>query len=124
MGKAAVWTLALGGFAIALTTLVLTCALTNNWWPMISFIIYVLIPVPWLFFSYQNDEDAECSDLVNQFGFCTSGMIFSSLFGLPFACYVSGKVDDDGVMTGWTIANLSILISITFIIYLVSKGDD
>ena len=87
-------------------------------------IIYVLIPVPWLFFSYQNDEDAECSDLVNQFGFCTSGMIFSSLFGLPFACYVSGKVDDDGVMTGWTIANLSILISITFIIYLVSKGDD
>ncbi len=87
-------------------------------------IIYVLIPVPWLFFSYQNDEDPECSDLVNQFGFCTSGMIFSSLFGLPFACYVSGKVDDDGVMTGWTIANLSILISITFIIYLVSKGDD
>ena len=87
-------------------------------------IIYVLIPVPWLFFSYQNDEDAECSDIVNQFGFCTSGMIFSSLFGLPFACYVSGKVDDDGVMTGWTIANLAILISITFIIYLVSKGDD
>ena len=86
-------------------------------------IIYVLIPVPWLFFSYQNDEDAECSDLVNQFGFCTSGMIFSSLFGLPLlVMYQEGG--DDGWYDRMTILNLSILISITFIIYLVSKGDD
>lgn len=91
---------------------------------MISFVIYIGIPIPWLFFSYINDDDVECQELVQQFGFCFSGLIFSSLFGLPFACWVSGKVDDDGAMAGWTIANLAILISISFIIYLVSKGDE
>eukprot|EP00940_MAST-03C_sp_MAST-3C-sp2_P001504 g1504.t1 len=87
-------------------------------------VIYLFIPVPWLLFSYVNDEDPDCQDLIQQFGFCSAGLIFSSLFGLPFACWTSDKVDEDGVMAGWTIANVAILVSVSFIIYLVSKGDD
>ncbi|RYR57457.1 hypothetical protein Ahy_A05g023193 [Arachis hypogaea] len=33
---------------------ILACALYNNWWPMLSAITYVLLPMPLLFFAGSN----------------------------------------------------------------------
>ncbi|KAH7438350.1 hypothetical protein KP509_04G011500 [Ceratopteris richardii] len=44
----------LAGLALLLsgsiTLQILACALYNNWWPMLTLVMYVLIPMPLLFF--------------------------------------------------------------------------
>ncbi|GAB2273715.1 hypothetical protein Dimus_008496, partial [Dionaea muscipula] len=34
-----------------ITLQILACALYNNWWPMLTVIMYVLLPMPLLFFA-------------------------------------------------------------------------
>ncbi|ESW28627.1 hypothetical protein PHAVU_002G004600 [Phaseolus vulgaris] len=41
---------------------VLACALYNNWWPMLSVLTYVLLPMPLLFFAGSDDSIFSESD--------------------------------------------------------------
>ncbi|KAH8521425.1 hypothetical protein Peur_040122 [Populus x canadensis] len=41
-----------GGIALQ----ILACALYNNWWPMLTVIMYVLLPMPLLFFAGSNSS--------------------------------------------------------------------
>nr|XP_048321507.1 vacuolar protein sorting-associated protein 55 homolog isoform X2 [Ziziphus jujuba var. spinosa] len=37
-------------FSSSILLQILACALYNNWWPMLSALMYVLVPMPCLFF--------------------------------------------------------------------------
>ncbi|KAB2607851.1 vacuolar protein sorting-associated protein 55-like protein [Pyrus ussuriensis x Pyrus communis] len=37
-------------FSASILLQILACALYNNWWPMLSALMYVLVPMPCLFF--------------------------------------------------------------------------
>ncbi|WVZ09586.1 hypothetical protein V8G54_014116 [Vigna mungo] len=41
---------------------ILACVLYNNWWPMLSVLTYVLLPMPLLFFAGSNDSIFSESD--------------------------------------------------------------
>ncbi|KAL5168281.1 Vacuolar protein sorting-associated protein 55 [Glycine soja] len=41
---------------------ILACALYNNWWPMLSVLTYVLLPMPLLFFAGSDDSIFSESD--------------------------------------------------------------
>ncbi|CAJ1928907.1 unnamed protein product [Sphenostylis stenocarpa] len=41
---------------------ILACALYNNWWPMLSVLTYVLLPMPLLFFAGSSDSVFSESD--------------------------------------------------------------
>ncbi|XP_022155500.1 vacuolar protein sorting-associated protein 55 homolog [Momordica charantia] len=47
MGKVAFLAILVSG---GIVMQILACALYNNWWPMLSVIMYVLLPMPLLFF--------------------------------------------------------------------------
>eukprot|EP00270_Netrium_digitus_P015551 TRINITY_DN5463_c0_g1_i1.p1 TRINITY_DN5463_c0_g1~~TRINITY_DN5463_c0_g1_i1.p1 ORF type:complete len:131 (-),score=28.97 TRINITY_DN5463_c0_g1_i1:766-1158(-) len=38
-------------FTCALTLQILGCALYDNWWPMLSALLYILLPMPYIFLS-------------------------------------------------------------------------
>ncbi|KAA0053070.1 hypothetical protein IC582_014980 [Cucumis melo] len=48
MGKVAFLAILVSG---GIVMQILACALYNNWWPMLSVIMYVLLPMPLLFFA-------------------------------------------------------------------------
>ncbi|XP_022965211.1 vacuolar protein sorting-associated protein 55 homolog [Cucurbita maxima] len=48
MGKVAFLAILVSG---GIVLQILACALYNNWWPMLSVIMYVLLPMPLLFFA-------------------------------------------------------------------------
>ncbi|CAA3015060.1 vacuolar sorting-associated 55 homolog isoform X1 [Olea europaea subsp. europaea] len=37
-------------FSSSILLQILACAIYNNWWPMLSALMYVLVPMPCLFF--------------------------------------------------------------------------
>ncbi|MED6134482.1 hypothetical protein PIB30_037450 [Stylosanthes scabra] len=51
MGKLAFLAILVSG---GIVLQILACALYNNWWPMLSAITYVLLPMPLLFFAGSN----------------------------------------------------------------------
>ncbi|KAJ0975383.1 hypothetical protein J5N97_017355 [Dioscorea zingiberensis] len=44
---------------------VLACALYNNWWPMLTALMYVILPMPLLFFAGSNSSSIMSSDSNN-----------------------------------------------------------
>ncbi|XVE65234.1 hypothetical protein DITRI_Ditri07aG0164800 [Diplodiscus trichospermus] len=50
-GKLAVLAILVSG---GIVLQILACALYNNWWPMLTVIMYVLLPMPLLFFAGSN----------------------------------------------------------------------
>ncbi|XP_076942571.1 vacuolar protein sorting-associated protein 55 homolog [Bidens hawaiensis] len=43
-------------FSSSLLLQILACALYNNWWPMLSALMYILVPMPCMFFSDGSTE--------------------------------------------------------------------
>merc|ERR1711934_742663 len=105
------------GFGVALAILILTCAFTNNWIPLSSLVVYVLIPAPMVLVGIKG-SDGEMNLWV-QFGYCMGGFILSCLFGLPtIGAHLGWINDSDGdvnpwILSMWIVANLIMLISIT-----------
>eukprot|EP00475_Leptophrys_vorax_P042779 TRINITY_DN80632_c0_g1_i1.p1 TRINITY_DN80632_c0_g1~~TRINITY_DN80632_c0_g1_i1.p1 ORF type:complete len:135 (-),score=11.22 TRINITY_DN80632_c0_g1_i1:366-770(-) len=44
-------------FSVGIGLQLLACALYNNWWPMLSALMYLLLPMPCLFFSTGDSND-------------------------------------------------------------------
>ncbi|XWS38704.1 hypothetical protein CRYUN_Cryun19dG0154100 [Craigia yunnanensis] len=55
---------------------ILACALYNNWWPMLTVITYVLLPMPLLFFAGSNESD---DGWVNATKFLTGASVVGSI---------------------------------------------
>ncbi|KAK7406358.1 hypothetical protein VNO78_07982 [Psophocarpus tetragonolobus] len=102
---------------------ILACALYNNWWPMLSVLAYVLLPMPLLFFAGSDDSVFSESDnsWVNFTKFLTGASIVGGIaipsilkhagvigwgafamelssyfvFGMAVICYLLMNDDDD-----------------------------
>jgi hypothetical protein len=98
------------GFGISLLILILSCAFTNNWWPLFTLAVIPLLAVPFLFFSCV-DPNNDGPSLAEAFGHCSGGVVLSTLFGLPFVLHHSGAVTNGGQTFGWILANLVLLLS-------------
>ncbi|BBN09858.1 hypothetical protein MPTK1_4g23290 [Marchantia polymorpha subsp. ruderalis] len=44
-------------FSVGILLQILGCALYNNWWPMLSALMYVMVPMPCLFFGGSSSSD-------------------------------------------------------------------
>eukprot|EP00271_Cylindrocystis_brebissonii_P016678 TRINITY_DN4080_c0_g1_i2.p1 TRINITY_DN4080_c0_g1~~TRINITY_DN4080_c0_g1_i2.p1 ORF type:complete len:128 (+),score=19.08 TRINITY_DN4080_c0_g1_i2:410-793(+) len=44
-------------FSVGILLQILGCALYGNWWPLLTAVMYVLVPMPWLFFSNAGSSD-------------------------------------------------------------------
>ncbi|KAL2631108.1 hypothetical protein R1flu_015794 [Riccia fluitans] len=44
-------------FSVGILMQILGCALYNNWWPMLSALMYVMVPMPCLFFGGSSSTD-------------------------------------------------------------------
>ncbi|XP_010934870.1 vacuolar protein sorting-associated protein 55 homolog [Elaeis guineensis] len=65
-----------------ITLQVLACALYNNWWPMLTVIMYVILPMPLLFFVGSNSTSLMSSDgdgWVNFTKFLTGASVVGSI---------------------------------------------
>ncbi|KAF7810021.1 vacuolar protein sorting-associated protein 55-like protein [Senna tora] len=60
---------------------ILACALYNNWWPMLSTIMYVLLPMPLLFFGSDGGlfSESSSSSWVNATKFLTGASAVGSI---------------------------------------------
>jgi hypothetical protein len=78
-------------FGLSLSILVAQCAFFGNYWPLISLVVYALLPLtygvlslfPWL---------QSISDIVDAFGSCLAGAALSTLLALPFVFYRNGLI--------------------------------
>ncbi|KAJ6835115.1 vacuolar protein sorting-associated protein 55-like protein [Iris pallida] len=64
---------------------VLACALYNNWWPMLTVVMYVLLPMPLLFFGGSDSSSLMSGDgnrWVNFTKFLTGASVVGS-FAIP-----------------------------------------
>ncbi|XP_012084363.1 vacuolar protein sorting-associated protein 55 homolog isoform X2 [Jatropha curcas] len=59
---------------------ILACALYNNWWPMLSVIMYVLLPMPLLFFA-GSDSSSLISESDNSWVNATKFLTGASVVG-------------------------------------------
>ncbi|MCO5607914.1 hypothetical protein L7F22_062116, partial [Adiantum nelumboides] len=65
------------------------CALYHNWWPMLTLIMYVLIPMPFLFFgggSFEVMSSTEAGEWADIAKFLTGFSVVGSL-GIPSILY-------------------------------------
>jgi hypothetical protein len=44
-------------FSVGILLQILGCALYNNWWPMLTVLMYILVPMPCLFFGNTSSSD-------------------------------------------------------------------
>ncbi|KAI8571466.1 hypothetical protein RHMOL_Rhmol01G0122100 [Rhododendron molle] len=105
---------------------ILACALYDNWWPMLTAIMYVLLPMPLLFFA-----GSDTSSLVTEsssgiaipailkhagvIGWGALGMQMGSylIFVIAMVCYIQMNDDGDGYSSFWHVI-VSCLLSINF----------
>ncbi|XP_078178554.1 vacuolar protein sorting 55 (VPS55) family protein [Carex rostrata] len=59
---------------------ILACALYGNWWPMLTVVMYVLLPMPLLFFA-GNDSSSVMSDGTNAWANFTKFLTGASIVG-------------------------------------------
>jgi hypothetical protein len=130
---AAILSLALS-LGVGILVLLIACGVSSNWWPMLSLVVYVMLPIPMFFTTIQND--AEDVNMWEQFGFCTGGFILSAFFGIPIIVGHLGNLNilnrttgnltdelDSGVVAGWTIANVIMFAGILAFSYIAKAGD-
>ncbi|KAG0453014.1 hypothetical protein HPP92_025678 [Vanilla planifolia] len=73
---------------------VLACAVYNNWWPMLTVVMYVLMPMPLLFFVGSDSTSLMSSDAdswVNVAKFLTGASIVGSI-AIPSILRHSGTI--------------------------------
>jgi hypothetical protein len=99
------------GFSLSLCLLVVASAFAGNWYPLLSFIVYILMVLPYLFLSVDNSCVACNVQLSHSFGFCMTGVVLSSLFGMPLVLWHADAVTEGYQMWSWMIANIVLLIS-------------
>ncbi|XP_009396119.2 vacuolar protein sorting-associated protein 55 homolog [Musa acuminata AAA Group] len=61
---------------------ILACALYNNWWPMLTALMYVILPMPLLFFTGSNSSSlmsSEGNGWVNFTKFLTGASVIGSI---------------------------------------------
>ncbi|CAL9050777.1 unnamed protein product [Musa banksii] len=61
---------------------ILACALYNNWWPMLTALMYVILPMPLLFFTGSNSSSVmsnEGNGWVNFTKFLTGASVIGSI---------------------------------------------
>eukprot|EP00250_Pteridium_aquilinum_P009260 c18549_g2_i1 orf=47-493(-) len=75
--------------AVSITLQILACALYSNWWPMLTLIMYVLIPMPFLFFgggSMEFMSSMESGDWADAAKFLTGFSVVGSI-AIPAILY-------------------------------------
>ncbi|KAL1330672.1 hypothetical protein AAHE18_12G126600 [Arachis hypogaea] len=83
--------------------ILVSCALYNNWWPMLSAITYVLLPMPLLFFVGSNgssvfsESDSSILKHSGVIGWGAFAMELSSFFVcvLVILCFMGMSDEDD-----------------------------
>ena len=119
---------------LGVLTLLITCPLSSNWWPMLSLLVYALLPLSGFLTTIQNDE--EDVNMWEHFGFCTGGFILSGLCGLPIILAHTGALNvlnrttlnltdelDVGLVAGWSVANVIIFAGALAFAYIAKRGD-
>ncbi len=120
---------------VGLLLLLIICALSMNWWPMLSFLVFALLPISVFFTSIQSEN--EDINLWEHFGFCTGGFVLSSFFGLPLIFAHVGSLNvlnrttmnltdelDVTVLAGWSVANVILFAGILGFSFIAKSHDD
>ncbi|CAF1929207.1 vacuolar protein sorting-associated protein 55 homolog [Brassica napus] len=119
MGKIAFLAILVSG---GIVLQILACALYNNWWPMLSVIMYVLLPMPLLFFagsdstSLFNESD---NSWINAAKFMTGASAVGSI-AIPVILKHAGLI-------GWGALAFDLSSYVVFIVAILSYicvGDD
>ncbi|XP_021768120.1 vacuolar protein sorting-associated protein 55 homolog [Chenopodium quinoa] len=101
---------------------ILACALYNNWWPMLTVIMYVLLPMPMMFFAVSDASSlfTEASDnsWLNATKFLTGASVVGSI-AIPTILKHAGII-------GWgalTMELSSFFVLILAILCFIKMGD-
>lgn len=88
-----------GGISIGLLFQILACVLYKNWWPALSAFLYVLLPMPYLFFSassfggpeygYGDEHSARCWQDAGKF---LGGLSGIGSLGIPSVLRHAGMI--------------------------------
>lgn len=54
-----------GSFSLGVLLQILGCVLWHNWWPMLTAFMYVMVPMPYLFFGGGDDSTYNSSAMVS-----------------------------------------------------------
>lgn len=92
---------------------VLACALYNNWWPMLSVLMYVLLPMPLLFFTDSDSSllSESSSSWVNATKFLTGASAVGSI-AIPVILKHAGVI-------GWGALALELSSYFVFVMVIV-----
>ncbi|XP_022718117.1 vacuolar protein sorting-associated protein 55 homolog [Durio zibethinus] len=103
---------------------ILACALYNNWWPMLTVIMYVLLPMPVLFFAGSNGSslfsESDNNSWVNATKFLTGASAVGSI-AIPAILKHAGVI-------GWGALAMELSSYFIFVLaimcYIRMNGDD
>ncbi|CAN1129100.1 Vacuolar protein sorting-associated protein 55 homolog [Linum perenne] len=91
---------------------ILACALYNNWWPMLTVVMYVVLPMPLLFFSGSDSIFQESdSSWVNATKFMTGASTVGSI-AIPVILKHAGVI-------GWGALAMELSSFLVFVIAIV-----
>ncbi|EFN55013.1 hypothetical protein CHLNCDRAFT_134836 [Chlorella variabilis] len=86
----------LGGLAasffLGLLLQFLGCALWHNWWPMLTAFVYVLVPMPWLFFGGAGSGGSNLASSWQDAGKFLVGFSAVAAVAIPTILYHAQKI--------------------------------
>uniref|UniRef100_A0A5B6YI17 Vacuolar protein sorting-associated protein 55 n=1 Tax=Davidia involucrata TaxID=16924 RepID=A0A5B6YI17_DAVIN len=102
---------------------ILACALFNNWWPMLTALMYVLLPMPLLFFA-GSDTSSLLSESGNSWVDATKFLTGASSIG---SIAIPAILKHAGVI-GWGALAMELssyfIFVLAIICYIMMNGDD
>ncbi|XP_042486309.1 vacuolar protein sorting-associated protein 55 homolog [Macadamia integrifolia] len=94
---------------------ILACALYNNWWPMLTVLTYVLLPIPLIFFA-GSDTSSLLSETGNSWVDATKFLTGASVVG----CIAIPSILKHADVIGWGALALELSSFLIFVIAIIS----
>ena len=103
-------------FSLGLLLQLLGCVLWNNWWPMLTLIIYVIVPVPWLIFGSGSDSrwSSGNEETFMDAGKFLSGFAATASIGIPCILYHAGVIAWGAL---WFELSAALVLGLTCVLY-------
>jgi len=110
-------------FSLGILLQLLACVLYSNWWPLLSCIMYILVPMPCLFFNNgsatdfisMNDDWEDGAKFLT--GFSTIGSV-----GIPVILYHAGYIQAGAMVMEFF--SFAVLVLTAFLFQRSSYDDD
>jgi hypothetical protein len=114
-------------FGLSLSILVGMCAFFANYWPLLSLIVYALLPLTYAvlaLFPWLQAVGTTYANIIDAFGTCLAGTALSTLIALPFVFWRNGLITTSGEIAVWGLANAISLVgtSVAIIMFQLSAA--